>query len=109
MEWLPCVAYFFGGLFLTNAIPHFVSGTMGRAFQSPFAKPSGEGLSTSTVNVLWGAFNFVIAYFLILQVGAFDLHFIPHVLSVGAGSLFIALFSAQHFGKFHGGNKGDSP
>lgn len=57
MEWLHYLAYFGGGAFLTNAIPHFVSGVMGRPFQSPFAKPPGEGLSSSTVNVLWGAFN----------------------------------------------------
>ena len=48
------LAYFFAGAFLTNAIPHFVSGVMGRAFQTPFAKPPGKGLSSSTVNVLWG-------------------------------------------------------
>ena len=39
MQWLPYISYFFGGLFLTNAIPHFVSGLMGRPFQTPFAKP----------------------------------------------------------------------
>jgi hypothetical protein len=45
MNWLWLVSYFFGGIFLTNAIPHFVSGMMGRSFQSPFAKPPGQGLS----------------------------------------------------------------
>jgi hypothetical protein len=30
MEWINYVSYFFGDAFLTNAIPHFVSGTMGR-------------------------------------------------------------------------------
>ena len=32
MPWLHDLAYFAGGLVLTNAVPHFVSGTMGRAF-----------------------------------------------------------------------------
>ena len=45
---------------LANAVPHLVSGVMGRPFQSPFAKPPGEGLSSSTVNVLWGFFNLVV-------------------------------------------------
>jgi len=36
MPWYHYVSYFFGGMFLANAIPHFVSGMMGRAFQSPF-------------------------------------------------------------------------
>ena len=50
MNWLWLVAYFFGGGFAVNAIPHFVAGTMGRPFQSPFAKPPGQGLSSATVN-----------------------------------------------------------
>ena len=41
------VAWFFGGAFLLNAIPHLAAGSMGRASQSPFAKPPGEGLSSS--------------------------------------------------------------
>ncbi|MDX3809954.1 MAG: hypothetical protein QHC89_26645, partial [Bosea sp. (in: a-proteobacteria)] len=73
MPWFYLLAYFGGGLFLANAIPHLVSGMMGRPFQSPFAKPSGEGLSSSTVNVLWGGANLVLAYVLICRVGLFDL------------------------------------
>ena len=69
MDWLHDAAYLFGGAFLANAVPHFVSGMMGRPFQSPFAKPSGQGLSSSTVNVLWGFANFVVAYLLIARVG----------------------------------------
>ena len=42
MCWYHYIAYFFGGAFLANAIPHFVSGVMGHPFQSPFAKPPGE-------------------------------------------------------------------
>lgn len=98
------VSYFFGGIFLTNAIPHFVSGMMGRPFQSPFAKPSGEGLSSSTVNVLWGLFNVVIGYLLVFRVGNFDLRSIHDVLAVAIGALLIGVFSARHFDQFHGGN-----
>ena len=61
MQWIDYVAYFFGGVFLANAIPHFVSGVMGKPFQSPFAKPPGEGLSSAAVNVVWGAFNILIS------------------------------------------------
>ena len=67
------LSYFFGGAFLANAIPHFVSGMMGRPFQSPFAKPPGQGLSSSTVNVLWGFFNIVVGYVLVCRVGDFEL------------------------------------
>ncbi|MGD0435634.1 MAG: hypothetical protein ABSB86_04170 [Bryobacteraceae bacterium] len=104
MPWYHYVSYFFGGAFLANAIPHFVSGTMGRSFQSPFAKPPGEGLSSSTVNVLWGAFNIVVGYLLVCQVGNFDLRSPMHVGVVGLGALLIAVLSARSFGRFHGGN-----
>ena len=72
MNWQHLLSYFFGGMFLANAVPHFVSGGMGKRFQTPFAKPPGKGLSTSTVNVLWGFANFVFAYLLLLRVGHFD-------------------------------------
>ncbi len=35
-------------MFLANAMPQMVSGMMGHAFQSPIAKPYGEGLSSSS-------------------------------------------------------------
>ena len=104
MNWTSYIAYFFGGIFFANAIPHLVSGMMGRAFQSPFAKPPGEGLSSSTVNVVWGFFNVLVAYGLILHVGDFDLRSIPDALSAGLGAFLISVFTARHFGKFHGGN-----
>ncbi len=109
MNWLHLVSYFFGGIFLANAIPHLVSGMMGRPFQSPFATPPGEGLSSSTVNVLWGFFNAVVGYLLVVRVDNFDLRSISEVLSLAVGALFISLFSARHFGKFHGGNTPERP
>jgi hypothetical protein len=104
MTWLHLVSYFFGGIFLANAIPHFVSGMMGQPFQSPFAKPPGKGLSSSTVNVLWGFFNAVVGYLLVVCVGNFDLRSISDVLALAVGTLLISLQSARHFGQFHGGN-----
>ncbi|TPW26649.1 hypothetical protein FJU08_21920 [Martelella alba] len=104
MNWLHDLSYLFGGAFLANAVPHFVSGMTGRAFQSPFAKPTGVGLSSSTVNVLWGFANFVIAYLLIACVGAFDFHAPDQVIATGLGILLIGIFSARHFGRLHGGN-----
>jgi hypothetical protein len=105
MEWLTYISYFFGGIFLANSVPHFVAGVMGRPFQTPFAKPPGEGLSSSTVNVLWGAFNAAVGYALIFQVGAFDPRSVPQVAVAGVGALLISVFASRHFGKFHGGNK----
>jgi hypothetical protein len=107
MMWLHDLSYFFGGAFLTNAIPHFVSGVMGRPFQSPFAKPPGEGLSSSTINVLWGSFNLVIAYLLICRVGEFDARSTDHVAALGLGILLMGVITARLFGRFHGGNAPD--
>ncbi len=104
MPWLDLVSYLFGGAFLANFVPHFVSGMRGEPFQSPFAKPPGEGLSSSTVNVLWGVFNLVVAYLLICRVGDFDLRSTADVVAAGLGMLLLALFCARRFGEFHGGN-----
>jgi hypothetical protein len=103
MRWYHYVSYFWGGAFLANAIPHFVSGVTGHPFQSPFASPPGEGLSSSTVNVLWGSFNFAIAYLLLCRVGKFDLRRTQHVLVTALGALLMALMLARAFGRFYGG------
>ena len=103
-RWYHFIAYFFGGAFLANTIPHLVNGISGNPFQSPFASPPGEGLSSSTVNVLWGSLNLVLAYLLIARVGRFDLRHWKHVVALGLGALLMALLSARAFGRFHGGN-----
>src|SRR6266849_3568646 len=54
MAWLHFVSYLFGGFFLCNTIPHFVSGVMGRPFQSPFATPPFHGARDSTGGGLSG-------------------------------------------------------
>jgi hypothetical protein len=104
MSWGHDVSYFFGGVFLTNAVPHWVSGLMGRPFQSPFATPPGEGLSSSTVNALWGFFNLIVGYVLLLRVGDFDVHSSEHVIAAGAGALLLSILTARMFGRFHGGD-----
>jgi hypothetical protein len=104
MNWLHMVSYFFGGVFLANFVPHFVAGVMGEPFQSPFAKPPGKGLSSSTVNVLWGFANLVAAYLLLVRVGHFDPRSIACIAPPAVGALAISLQLARHFGEFHGGN-----
>jgi len=104
MNWLHLISYFFGGIFAANSVPHLVAGTMGHPFHSPFAKPPGRGLSSATVNVIWGFFNAVVGYLLVVRIGSFDLHSTTHILALGLGALLISVFSARHFGQFHGGN-----
>ncbi|MGB9144506.1 MAG: hypothetical protein WCC14_01675 [Acidobacteriaceae bacterium] len=62
MPWYHYVAASFAGAFLANTVPHFVHGVSGDPFPTPFAKPPGRGLSSPTVNVLWGLFNLVCGY-----------------------------------------------
>ncbi len=97
------VAYLFGGAFLANAVPHLVQGMSGSAFQSPFASPPGVGLSSSTVNVLWGFFNLALGYLLVCRVGSFDLRRSRHVLVLGLGILLMGLLLARQLGRLHGG------
>ncbi len=103
-RWYHDLAYFFGGVFLANAIPHLVNGMSGNPFQSPFASPPGKGLSSSTVNVLWGMFNLAVAYVLVVRVGRFDLRRTRHVVVLALGAFLISLMLARHFGELHGGN-----
>ena len=104
MPWFALVSYFFGGAFLANAVPHAVSGMMGQPFQSPFAKPPGQGHSSSTVNVLWGLFNLVVGYLLVCRVGTFQLRNTADVVAFGLGVAVMSIASARMFGRFNGGN-----
>jgi hypothetical protein len=67
MIWQFYLCAFFAGVFLTNAIPHFVQGISGNKFPTPFAKPPGKGLSSALVNVIWGLFNAIIGTFLFIH------------------------------------------
>jgi len=103
MGWHAYVAYFFGGMFLVNAVPHFVSGVMGRRFPSPFASPPGKGESSAMVNVLWGTFNLAMAYLFVFRVGDFLIRDTAGVLAFGAGGLLMGVMLAWNFGKVYGG------
>lgn len=61
MTYLNC---FLAGVFLANAVPHFVYGISGDRFPTPFAHPPGKGLSSATVNVVWALFNLLAGYIL---------------------------------------------
>ena len=99
MKWYHYLAYFWGGAFLTNAVPHFVNGVSGRSFPSPFASPPGQGLSPAWVNVLWGLFNLTIGYLLICRVGAFSIRRTRDAAVAGIGVLAMAVVLAQSFSR----------
>lgn len=62
MKWYHYIFAFLTGLFLTNAVPHFVNGISGDAFPTPFASPPGQGLSSATLNIAWALFNIILGY-----------------------------------------------
>lgn len=104
MPWLHLLSYAAGGAALTNAVPHLVSGVTGRAFPTPFAKPPGKGLSSSTTNLLWAFVNLVLGYLLVCRVGVFDLRTISDAVAFAVGGLLIGLMLARHFGQLQGGD-----
>jgi hypothetical protein len=101
VQWHIYVAYFFGGVFLVNSVPHFTNGVSGRRLPTPFASPLGKGQSSPTVNVLWGTLNLAIGYLLVGRVRDFNLHRTSDVLALGAGGLLMAVMLARLFGRIY--------
>ena len=91
MPWYAYLAYFFGGAFLANALPHLIAGVSGRSFPSPFASPPFRGFSSPAVNVAWSLVNLAFAYFLLLHVGDLDLRHPAHAALAFAGFAAMAL------------------
>jgi len=98
MVWYQYIAVFFSGCFSTNAVPHFVYGITGNKFPTPFAKPSGIGLSSPTTNVLWALFNMVVAY-LLFTVAPIDRAHPVCMIVFFAGIALMSIFSSVHFQK----------
>jgi hypothetical protein len=99
MGWYVYLSHFVAGLFLANAVPHFVHGISGARFQSPFASPPGVGESSPLVNVLWGVANLVIGYVLLFGVGEFAGGVSIDALVVALGILAAGVGLARHFGR----------
>ncbi len=93
------VACFFGGVFLANFVPHFVTGVSGRPFPSPFATPPFRGLSSPVVNVLWGLINLAAAYALLALVARLEPQDVPRVLVAAAGFGLASLGIARSLGR----------
>ncbi len=102
MPWQDVAAFFFGGAFLANFVPHFVAGVSGHRFHSPFATPPFRGLSSPTVNILWGLFNLSVAYALLVQVGSLDLRRLVHVAVSAAGFGVASVGIARSLGRMRG-------
>jgi len=98
MKWYHYVACFFAGMFLANFVPHFINGVSGLPFPTPFANPPGRGLSSPTVNVLWGLLNLVIGYIL-FRAGKIATAKIANLVVFFAGILLISVMLSHAFAK----------
>lgn len=101
MPWSHVAAYFLGGMFLANFVPHFVAGVSGRRFHSPFARPPFRGLSSPVVNIGWGLFNLAAAYTLLVVVGSFELRHVAEAAVLGAGFGLASVGIARSIGRIH--------
>jgi hypothetical protein len=101
MKWYHYIICFFAGVFLANFVPHFVQGFSGNSFPSPFSNPPGKGLSSPTLNVIWGIMNLIVGYIL-LRVGKVTQNNKWNLLSffIGVVSMSI-LLSIQFVDKVH--------
>jgi hypothetical protein len=91
-------ASFFAGMFLANAVPHFVHGVSGDRFPTPFANPPGKGLSSPTVNVAWALTNVVAGYSL-FRAGEVSRGKTASVISFLAGAAAISTMLSVVFTK----------
>jgi hypothetical protein len=98
MAWYFFVLDFVSGLFLANAVPHFVQGVCGHRFQSPFASPPGVGESSPLSNTLWGFANFVVAFVLLWFFGPRGAAAGMGWILVGLGVLVAAVWLSIYFG-----------
>ena len=100
MKWYHYIACFFAGMFIANMVPHFIHGISGEAFPSPFANPPGKGLSSPTVNVLWGLFNLIVGYVL-FRAGKISNSKIWSVIIFFVGILIMSIMLSYGFADIH--------
>jgi hypothetical protein len=100
VNWYDYIGCFFAGVFLANAVPHFVHGISGDRFPTPFASPPGRGLSSPAVNVFWALFNLIVGYILfrIEKVSSGDYSVLVVFF---AGIIAISTWLSIHFTKKH--------
>jgi hypothetical protein len=100
MPWSTYIDSFLAGMFLANAVPHFVHGISGDRFPTPFAHPPGKGLSSPTVNVLWGLLNLGIGTIL-FRVSSASMADVPALAVFLAGVAVISLLMSVQFARKH--------
>lgn len=96
MHWYHYFSDFWAGVFLANFVPHFIKGSAGDPFPTPFAKPPGKGLSSPLVNVLWALFNLIVGS-LLFRFGKVSADDTLSIIICFIGITCISMFSARNF------------
>ena len=97
-KWFHYLMCFIGAIFVANFFPHFVHGTSGAEFTTPFASPPPPvGKSSAILNTCWALINLAGGY-LLLRFGRFS---VTHRHTVGAafaGFVLMSLVMAKIYG-----------
>lgn len=99
MPWIAYIVHFIAAAFLTNGLPHFVSGVSGRPFRTPFVRLQGAKLSSPVTNVVWGWFNLLVAFLLFANIGPLYIGTPGDTVFVAAGVLVTGVLLARIFEK----------
>lgn len=97
MPWIAYIIHFIAAAFLTNGLPHFVSGVSGRPFRTPFIRLQGAKTSSPVTNVVWGWLNFLVAFLLFANIGPLYIGTPGDTVFVAAGVLITGVLLARIF------------
>jgi hypothetical protein len=100
LPWTAYIIHFIAAAFLTNGMPHFVNGVSGRPFRTPFARLQGAKLSSPAINVIWGWFNFLVAFLLFANIGPLYIGTPGDTVFVAAGVLVAGVLLARIFERY---------
>lgn len=103
IPWYIYLFQFAGGFLVSNGVPHFVQGTCGNPFPTPFASPPGVGESSPLVNAVWGFANLAAGFAVLWAFEPKGSDVVAEWIVVGLGGLASAVFLAIHFGRVRRG------
>lgn len=86
------ILFFMVGAIAANGIPHYVKGITGKPHKTPFKKPT-----SAPGNVLWGTFNFLLAFFIYNYASTLSMLNITEGIAIIMGMLFTGFLLARHW------------
>lgn len=84
------ILFFIVGIIGGNGVPHYVKGITGKPHKTPFKKPT-----SAPGNVLWGTFNFLIAFLIYNYAHTLNISNLSAGIAFVMGLLFTGFFLAR--------------